>query len=373
MPRKKSREYCIRCFKKVHDDKYDYSKFVYNGMKVKSIFVCPIHGEFEQLPYKHIIGYGCPKCGGTYHYTTEEWIEEAKKIHPNENYDYSNVEYRSKNDKVCITCQKHGEFLQTASNHLQGSGCPKCAIEYKASLRRKTYEQFENESQQIHSNKYKYHQDYINDSTKVKITCPIHGDFWQTPSNHLQGHGCKKCQNELLSKLKNSSAEEFEAKAKIIHNNVYFYHNDYIEAKTKVKITCPIHGDFWQTPNKHLCGQGCPKCNSSKMEKEISKLLTENNIDFEEQKRFEWLGLQSLDFYVPSKNIAIECQGLQHFEANEHFGSNTELKNAQERDKRKFKLCTKHNIQILYYANYNYNFPYEVITNTDYLINKIKI
>ena len=34
----------------------------------------------------------------------------------------------------------------------------------------------------------------------------------------------------------------------------------YVNSKTKVCIVCPEHGEFWQTPSKHLLGQGCPKC-----------------------------------------------------------------------------------------------------------------
>lgn len=46
----------------VHGDKYDYSKSVYIGSKSKLKIICPIHGEFEQLPFAHIQGQGCPQC-----------------------------------------------------------------------------------------------------------------------------------------------------------------------------------------------------------------------------------------------------------------------------------------------------------------------
>ena len=96
-----------------------------------------------------------------------------------------------------------------------------------------------------------------------------------------------------------------------------------------------------------------------------------NNIGFEEQKKFEWLGKQSLDFYLPDYHIAIECQGIQHFKPNEHFGSDDGFNNTTERDKHKKELCEENNIAIIYYANYSYDFPYEVVTDNEILIEKI--
>ena len=90
---------------------------------------------------------------------------------------------------------------------------------------------------------------YINNHTKVNIVCPIHGEFKQTPSHHLNGHGCPKCSHDK-KKLSNFG-----------HNTKYDYSKaSYINSYTKVIIICPIHGEFNQTPNAHLSGQGCPKC-----------------------------------------------------------------------------------------------------------------
>ena len=76
-----------------------------------------------------------------------------------------------------------------------------------------------------------------------------------------------------------------------------------------------------------------------------------NNIIFEPQKRFDWLGLFSLDFYLPRQSLAIECQGGQHFRPIEYFGGEESYLAQIKRDKIKFSLCEKHNIQILYYTN----------------------
>lgn len=132
--------------------------------------------------------------------TTEEFIEEAKKIHSNK-FDYSKVDYKNAKTKVCIICPKHGEFWQTPHGHLRGYGCSKCRDEKSAKSKTKTTQDFINESSLIHNNKYSYNKTIYKDcKTKVIITCPIHGDFEQTPDNHLQGKGCKKCSLKLRTK-----------------------------------------------------------------------------------------------------------------------------------------------------------------------------
>jgi len=46
----------------------------------------------------------------------------------------------------------------------------------------------------VHGNRYNYSKTaYTNYHTKVTITCPIHGDFEQTPAHHINGTGCSSC------------------------------------------------------------------------------------------------------------------------------------------------------------------------------------
>lgn len=370
--------------------------------------------------------------------TYELFELKAKEIH-NDKYIYYQ-DYKKSNIKVKITCKECGNtFYQTPNNHLSGKGCLICSRKQKHSTKKKTFTEFEKESSIVHKGKYVYHQDYMNNKTQVTITCPIHGDFYQSPNDHLAGHGCQKCWGEKLSKQQTYTTEEFielankkhnngyeycskykngaeyidilckkcgnvfkqipyahlngqgcpycgkekigntlrktfdvfKEEANSVHNGKYKYFDEYINSKTKIKIECPTHGIFYQEPQSHLMGKGCPLCNSSHTENEIRQLLIENEIYFEEQKRFNWLEKQSLDFYLPKYNIGIECQGIQHFKPIDFFGGEKCLIENKNRDERKYKLCKENNIKLLYYANYDYNFPYEVITNKNELINKI--
>lgn len=125
--------------------------------------------------------------------TQEEFIVRAKEIH-GDKYDYSKVEYTKSRNKVCIICIKHGEFWQTANEHLGGKGCAKCGNERKGSNNRGNRETFITKSNEFHKGKYDYSKVvYINSNTSVCIICPIHGEFWQKPINHTQGKGCPKC------------------------------------------------------------------------------------------------------------------------------------------------------------------------------------
>lgn len=112
--------------KGIHGDNYDYSKVIYIKNSKKIVITCQEHGDFEQVPASHLNGNGCPHCSGNIQLTTEIFIEKAKKIH-SDRYDYSKVEYKSMHNKVTITCLEHGEFNQTPDSHVnQSSGCPSC-------------------------------------------------------------------------------------------------------------------------------------------------------------------------------------------------------------------------------------------------------
>lgn len=122
-------EQFIEKAKLVHGDLYDYSKVFYVGAKSKVKIVCKEHGEFEQTPRSHLKKQGCRKCSDLKRTSTaEQFIEKAKLVHC-DLYDYSKVTYVNNKLKVKIICKIHGEFEQTANNHLRGTGCSTCSQE----------------------------------------------------------------------------------------------------------------------------------------------------------------------------------------------------------------------------------------------------
>lgn len=144
--------------------------------------------------------------------------------------------------------------------------------------KRKTTREFVMEAVEKHGDKYDYSEvDYINNSTKVVIICPAHGEFLQRPYDHLTGGcGCPKCKYAVHADQTKSNTAEFIAKALKKHNGAYSYENVmYENAKAKVSITCPIHGDFDQTPNDHLTGYGCRHCRTDSIGWTSSKWKTQ--------------------------------------------------------------------------------------------------
>ena len=285
----------------------------------------------------------------------ELWFEKAKKVHSNK-YDYSKVNYVNNKTKVCIICPKHGEFWQIPTNHLQGKGCLKCGREISSLKQSLSKDEFVKRAIKIHQNYYDYSKvDYKNCETKVMLICPKHREFFISPIKHLKGQGCFYCGREKTINNKLSNTNAFISKAKQIHNNFYDYRNvNYIKSSLKVKIICPIHGEFEQTPNKHLNGHGCPECGKkytieeNKLFKLLQNSLSEYNIIRE--KSFPFLNGKRLDFYIENLNIAIEYQGIQHFQPIDFFGGKEKYLYQKQNDIFKFEKCKEHNIKLFYFT-----------------------
>jgi very-short-patch-repair endonuclease len=182
---------------KIHNNKYDYSKIDYKKMNEKVMIICNYHGIFEQTPSNHITNkQGCPLCGGHCLSNTTEFIEKSIKKH-GDKYDYSKVNYINNNTKVIIICKEHGEYEQTPQSHLVGYGCKDCGIEAMKTKQKTNFDDFIINANIKHKNKYEYSQmNYINAREKIKIICKEHGEFEQTPDSHLRGCGCPYCKNK---------------------------------------------------------------------------------------------------------------------------------------------------------------------------------
>ena len=363
----------------IHNNKYDYSLLngdIFSTQKIE--IICPEHGVFIQQANKHLMGQGCPKCAKNNKKDFSYFINECKKIHGNK-YSYDKFKFVNMNTKGEIFCKKHNiTFLQTPEKHLLGQGCQLCKKE-KISIKNKDDDaKFIEKAKKIHDNVYDYSKvKYVNSNTKVCIICPKHGEFWQLPTNHLKGQGCPQCGRESTINSKKSNTLDFIKKSRLIHGNKYDYSKtNYEFSDSKVCIICPKHGEFWQIPSNHLQGQGCPVCKESKLESFVRDNLRKNNIKFISQYHFSKIlpKRYSVDFFIPDKNIVIECQGKQHF-IPDSWGKkdkNEEFNLIKVRDEIKYNSLKKNNINILYFSDANIKYPYSVIEDINELINSIK-
>lgn len=184
----------------IHNNKYNYDQVIYKNNKTNIIIVCSIHGEFKQTPLAHVgkQKQGCPTCGiiqrsSKNKRTTTQFIEESKTIH-GDRYNYSKSEYISCDKKLTIICNLHGEFQLTPEHHFRKVGCVKCGTERSSNFNRITQDEIIKRASFVHNYKYDYSKViYIDYNTKIIIDCHLHGEFSQTPNNHIGGAGCNKC------------------------------------------------------------------------------------------------------------------------------------------------------------------------------------
>lgn len=127
----------------------------------------------------------------------KEFIEKAKKALGEENYSFLKTTYIDSHTKVIITCKKHGDFLVEPTNVISHkSGCPLCRPENISKSKTSNTKEFIEKAKKIHGDKYDYSLvDYKHSQKKIKIICPEHGIFEQTPNNHLKGEGCPHCKH----------------------------------------------------------------------------------------------------------------------------------------------------------------------------------
>ena len=154
----------------------------------------------------------------------EQFILKAREIH-GDKYDYSKVEYKNNSTPVCIICPEHGEFWQTPKSHITLKyGCKQCGRKICAKKTSSTKKSFIEKARKIHGDKYDYSKvEYVNAYTKICIICPEHGEFLQTPHDHLKGASCPKCGNTKRKEGRLLSTDKFIEKARKIHGNKYEY------------------------------------------------------------------------------------------------------------------------------------------------------
>ena len=435
----------IEIAKSVHGDKYDYSETVYRGNDEKVYIICPKHGGFWQKAKYHTSRKrGCPKCGDekSRKLSYENSINSLKKIKEEISslYEIKFETYVNSITPIKVICKKHGEF-DILPNRLKTykTPCPYCREELKKPQKEKInwnevyFNNFKKQLEEVHPNRYSFekceykskdeeiilydkvineyitvkpkvliksklllklpcyqntklptitfiekaksiHGDkydysktiYIHNKQKVCITCPEHGEFWQTPNEHLKGCGCGQCANNIKW-----DEEDYFNTVKKMYSNKYDYSKSVlVNQGTFMTVICPIHGEFKIRPTHHLRGSGCPKCAGSSGEKILLSFFESKNLFPHYNKYYKWLDNLQLDFYFPEYKLAIEVQGEQHFIETNFFERS--LSEQMKNDEKKKKLCEKNGITLLYYAPYKMDFPYYVYTDTNELYEKIK-
>lgn len=246
-----------------------------------------------------------------------------------ERYDFTSAVYTGALERITgIKCKDHGEFSQYASQlRKNGSGCPSCGGEVRATKKRLTQAEAITKAKEKHGGFYTYERTvYRTGHQKMTVTCPVHGDFDTLAINHIYGgRGCPVCGAAKRGHRKNvgeasrksadtrlqQHSDSFEREAREIHGDRYDYSQVvYGGRKTHVTIGCPTHGAFEQTPLRHLDRKhGCPECSHHRSKGEAEILAFVADLADATSRRRDIIPPKELDIYIPDHGLAIEYCG----------------------------------------------------------------
>ena len=324
--RKLTTEEWVEMARKVHNDTYSYEHSVYNGANKHITVTCRIHGDFSLKANNHLLGNGCNACRkegikheitllpqrkkSTKKLTNDEVIERIRNLY-GDKYNTQYVNYKTIGKKIRLLCtqtddcgNQHGEFEITPGHLFYGEGCPKCAKNYQPSS-----DEFIEMCKKVHGDLYDYSKtEYKRTHDNVVIICKKHGEFKQSPSNHLKGQGCPKCSQSLLEK---------ECYNKLKDKNIKIIEQKRFEWLGKKYL------DFY---------------------------LPEYNVGIECQ------GIQHFQPTSFSNVVDIE----------------EEYKEVLRRDKEKYEQCINNGVVLYYYSNLGIEYPYQVYEDFEELLNAIK-
>ena len=341
--KKKNKDIYITNFIKRWGDGYSFDNLEYVDFKHSGIITCKEHGDFMLDEVRYALdpnnnSIPCPICNenNKKEIRNNKYLKQLKEIY-GDTYIWITKDFGDYfKDKVEFICPTHGKVSQTLcvllnTNDEDNYACPKCKKDRSNLKLSYTLEEALNKAKTLECCKY-YDFSMITEWFGVKhkytFRCTKHNDFFEQTFDSLfsnNGNGCKKCNSEYMHNIEATTKEEFNQKSNEVHGNIYDYSKvNYVNTKTKVCIICPKHGEFWQRPQEHLRGSGCPKCHRSKLEEKVCVYLDKKNSEYKQEVSVKKLTniigpggkSQRIDIYIPNKKICIECQGIQHFTYN---------------------------------------------------------
>ena len=296
-------------------------------------------------------------------------------------FDYSKAVVTTKDAKVDIICNICGTLFQQSPNahiHSLQGGCPTCRYKYVAQNEKVSFDEFVRRATKVHGDKYIYDENlFVDMHSNVGIVCKEHGLFYTLPHNHLKGNDCPICGNKKISESLTLSKDDFLQRSCKIHGDKYDYSLvDYKSSYEKVKIICPKHGVFEQTPHNHWKGEGCPICKKSLGEERIMRFLSQHKINHVRQFKINNDNLFCknkniyVDFFLPDYNTIIEYNGKQHYKSVKIWGGKEAFLHQQERDMALRQYCKEHKIRLVEIPYTEFNNIEEILKRL--IINKVK-
>ena len=309
------------------------------------------HGHQFEISYNHFQQYKierCPYCNGsrfTFDYV-KQYIESFEYI-------LLSSEYNNANEKIEIMCDKGHIYKTTFSQFkYQNQRCPYCSGNAKY-----TYEEVK---EYIESFGYELiSKEYINSKTHLIVKCSCGNEYAVTFTNFKRGRRCNECNKSKWNKEKIIS---------YINNETDFDFIRFIEFNkvlSIIELKCK-YGHIFTTRFNGIIYQnsGCPKCRKSKGEKKIYSILKNDNVYFLEQYKFDdckYKNSLPFDFYIPSLNICIEYDGIQHYKPSDYFGGYEKFLETRRNDVIKTQYCKQNNIKLIRIPYWEYDNIEEIL------------
>jgi len=283
--------------------------------------------------------------------TKIEWQIESDSIH---NSEFEILEEpKSGQENVNVLHKKCGNIINIKLNNHLKRYCKYCSKKHK-----RDREEYQRLSDEIHNKEFEILEEPLNIKSNIKILHRKCGNILNmTMNNHLNHkNGCKKC-----SKYGIKSNEHWISKSKEIWNDDYLILDEVTNCHKKVEIKHMICGKIHlKSMNSFIHGKrGCPYCNDNLKyaERYIQEYLDSIDIEYEKEKTFDDLKNPKsgrklrFDFWIPSKNLIIEVNGVQHYKPIDFWGGEEKYQEQIYRDEIKKKYLESSNIKLLVINN----------------------
>lgn len=342
--------------KEKYGDGADIDLSTYIKTNEKARLICPIHGEFWAVVASVRAGHWCPKCAIECNAKKATVSPEVRAQQVYELYGDSFILDKSTctvvmNDARFI-CYKHGEVWERLDNVLNGQGCRFCGIERTFNSHKKLVDIFEQEYKRIHNDAFDFDKStFIDMRQKARFVCPIHGEFWKSPTKVNQGQGCPFCSYERVGILNSVPIEEnIKRISEIFGDRIKLLFEQGLKTMSRATFVCKEHGEFKAVINDMLHGGDCPRCTVSKLEKPVFDLLTKKKCKFKYNQPLKGCRMEGSnrdlrpDFLFDDYPLVFELDGYQHYALM--YDLSTLIK-IQERDLVKNVYCKNNGYVLL--------------------------
>lgn len=284
--------------------------------------------------------------------TTEQFRNQVLHLG---NGEYSLIgKYIHSREKVKLYHSTCGTtYKVTPHEFLKGTRCRVCMTKVTAEKNSMSYDEFYTSlpncvvsAYDIDSNSYK------NASSKLDVTCKKCGHSRAVRADALKHKlGCPECNKKVYRELYTLDTDTYRKRVLDITDGEYIVVSNYIDIKSHITLKHVTCGTEYTTyPYLFNKGRRCPRCNYSIGESYVRHYLTEIGYIFEEQVTFDNLQDDkklSYDFYIPSKRVLIEYQGVQHYRPVELFGGKEVYEKQVIHDKLKLEYTNSNNYELI--------------------------